>query len=126
MMLSRSGWRSGASRRIWLTSACACSDKAAQQAKAPIKIRIGWGSDFDIDEPDLEDIVEYGFATRAEADAFLLGVHESNGWHNYAIIEDGEVVRTSNTCWDDDNDDPIHRMRSKAMAAAGYVVPGVK
>ena len=40
-----------------------------------IKVKVLWGLS--------EDAKEYLFATQAEADAFLLGVDESNGWLCY-------------------------------------------
>lgn len=40
-----------------------------------IKVKVLWGFD--------ENPQEYSFKTQAEADAFLLGVDESNGWLCY-------------------------------------------
>lgn len=40
-----------------------------------IKVKVLWGFN--------EDAKEYSFKTQAEADAFLLGVDESNGWLCY-------------------------------------------
>jgi|DEB0MinimDraft_10_1074344.scaffolds.fasta_scaffold73935_5 hypothetical protein len=45
-----------------------------------ITVRVLWGFH--------EDPKEYSFNTQAEADAFLLGVDESNGWLCYEVEED--------------------------------------
>jgi len=42
-----------------------------------ITVRVLWGFQ--------EDAKEYLFKTQAEADAFLLGVDESNGWLCYEV-----------------------------------------
>lgn len=47
-----------------------------------IKVRILWGFD--------ENLIEYAFNTQAEADAFLLGVDESNGWLCYEVADNEE------------------------------------
>lgn len=48
-----------------------------------ITVRVLWGSD--------EIPQSYSFNTQAEADAFLFGVDESNGWLSYEVEEDIEV-----------------------------------
>ncbi len=45
-----------------------------------IVVKILWGVD--------ENPSEYSFKTQAEADAFLLGVDESNGWLSYEVKSD--------------------------------------
>ena len=48
-----------------------------------ITVRVLWGSN--------EIPQSYSFNTQAEADAFLFGVDESNGWLSYEVEEDIEV-----------------------------------
>lgn len=52
------------------------------QIMSDIVIKILWGFH--------EDPTEYTFKTQAEADAFLLGVDESNGWTCYEVEGDEE------------------------------------
>jgi len=49
-----------------------------------IKVKVLWGFD--------ENPQVYSFKTQAEADAFLFGVDESNGWLSYEVEEDIEVA----------------------------------
>jgi hypothetical protein len=52
-------------------------------------VRVLWGK-YDKQEQ------EYAFATQAEADAFLLGVAEMEGWEAYEVLEgEDETEETS-------------------------------
>ena len=46
-----------------------------------IKVTIAWG-----EHPTKDSIETYEFDTGKEADAFLTGVEEGNGWLDYAVI----------------------------------------
>lgn len=53
-----------------------------------ITVKVLWGF-MDIGN-DHEQPATYSFKTQAEADAFLFGVDESNGWLCYEVVEDDE------------------------------------
>ena len=61
--------------------------------KKKITVKIRWGEQETIREKyDLSndsDCVEYSFETKAEKDAFLLGIDESDGWFGYDLYDDG-------------------------------------
>lgn len=71
-----------------------------------IKMTIAWG-----EHPCEDQIVTYTFDTGKEADAFLKGVEEGNGWLDYAVIgddvkdEQGNIIM--HTSYDGDLDDYI-------------------
>ena len=55
----------------------------------PLKFRIIWGKH---PEEGGSCVAEYEFNTRAEADAFWLGVEDSDGWDGFTLLEEGDVV----------------------------------
>jgi hypothetical protein len=61
------------------------SDMSKDEAKK-FKVRILWGSKSHRKD-NLEPASKYAFATQGELDAFLLGVDESNGWHDYEVVQ---------------------------------------
>lgn len=44
---------------------------------------------FGQEEEDRGSTVRVRFATKAEADAYMMGVEESNGWLEYEVLKDG-------------------------------------
>ena len=78
--------------------------KTLQEGK--VKMTIAWG-----EHPCEDQIVTYTFDTGKEADAFLKGVEEGNGWLDYAVIgddvkdEQGNIIM--HTSYDGDLDDYI-------------------
>ena len=56
-------------------------------------VKIRWGSEQTQEEiyEDEKDCQEYAFATQAEADAFLYGVSEMDGWTDYEVLEDEDA-----------------------------------
>lgn len=78
--------------------------KTLQEGK--VKMTIAWG------EHTCEDQIEtYTFDTGKEADAFLKGVEEGNGWLDYAVIGDDVKDEHGNlimhTSYDGDLDEYI-------------------
>tara|TARA_R100001015_G_C4633328_1_gene198126 strand:- start:288 stop:455 length:168 start_codon:yes stop_codon:yes gene_type:complete len=49
-----------------------------------IVVKILWGVD--------KNPSKYSFKTQAEADAFMRGVEESNGWLDYEVEDEEEVI----------------------------------
>jgi hypothetical protein len=56
------------------------------------KVSIMWGSQSHRRRHENDEAHEYEFATKAEVNAFLKGVDESNGYMDYEIVEDEEAV----------------------------------
>ena len=52
-----------------------------EESNTNIVIKISWGFDGD------KNPSEYSFKTQAEADAFMRGVEESNGWFLYEVVD---------------------------------------
>lgn len=69
-----------------------------------IKVTIAWGQ-----SPCEDQIETYTFDTGKEAEAFLKGVYEGNGWLDYAVIgddvkdEQGNIIM--HTSYDGDLDE---------------------
>jgi hypothetical protein len=59
----------------------------AADLRIVVTIRFG-----DQDDPELSLDKTYSFATLAEADAFVMGVDESNEWLGYQILEDDRAA----------------------------------
>ena len=59
--------------------------RSVKQKPRAYGCRIRWGTD-----PEAQaKPCSYSFATKAELEAFLLGVDESSGWLEYEVVEDG-------------------------------------
>lgn len=71
-----------------------------------IKVTIAWGQ-----SPCEDQIETYTFDTGKEAEAFLKGVEEGNGWLDYAVIGDDVKDEQGNiimyTSYDGDLDEYI-------------------
>ncbi len=51
-----------------------------------ITVKVLWGTEETREDQGNPKPSEYTFGTQAEADAFLLGVEESNGWMEYEVV----------------------------------------
>jgi dsDNA-binding SOS-regulon protein len=79
-------------------------------AAEPVTVRVRWGSiAARHDNPDLNTPDEYKFDTQAEADAFLQGMDEADGWSDWTVNpgpddeeegqEDEDVLKTYQADW---------------------------
>ena len=57
-------------------------EKHATHTGDKYKIRILWGESPD----DGAKPTKYSFKTKAELDAFILGINEMDGWHGWEIV----------------------------------------
>ena len=68
-------------------------DLSKEDCDLNVSIVISWGYsvDADLDEDMQEDPIEYLFATKGEAKAFLAGATEAIEWFSFKLVQDVTV-----------------------------------
>ena len=65
-------------------------DEIEDEDSPPEKVKILWGENPNLNEKDATD---YYFETGQEAESFIKGISEANGWYDYTVIEkNGEKI----------------------------------